>query len=450
MRIETETRAVRARCSRGCRDESRRAIILPIALAVLAILAVMAFAVHILRQHNYRGLNWLEEHMRAIAAAEACYTRVLSRLQSGPWEDRWFKDGIKSGTGTWERDSYEFLIGDGKKPWVAELLVWGHAGRAEVAMYWRLRGDPFTLSPYRQVHTEFFTHLEPIRNRPSGGLGPVSLAIDQALSARDANAPWQQAIRDVIHGPGGPQDPLAALGVSADPDLVSRIPPPVPAGASRSIPPGTGAAAALPPPETSGFPLLPRAGTSSGPTSPITTQTAPGPAGGPVTPQTADELTQETETLAEVNDRAGDIHHAMSHGLRNNLDILKKDLSNQCSQSGAGSQACNCAKIAEDAFASTQQLHDEISQCHDNLDRMETALEEASKNAALTEGQARDLIEQSRTAQKCEQGLCERMTALVASVEASLAPCGKTVADQSNPTANHKAICGMTSGQPAQ
>ncbi|MBI4860495.1 MAG: hypothetical protein HY815_09560 [Candidatus Riflebacteria bacterium] len=387
-------------------------LVLPLVLATMVVLGLMAFAVHTMRQQSYKNIGWLDGYLRAVAVGEACYSRVVSRLQSKPWGDRWFKDSVKSDTGTWEGGHYEYLIGNvPARNLEAELLVFTYMGDNKVTMYWRLKADPFTLSPYRQVKTDFFTLLDPGTPNNAAGLGAVSNHVNQLIDTRAANAPWHQGIRDQLAGSAGgsPSGPFTQLGLPLDGRLTSAIPAPEPSASPSPLPSGISGPGLSDPPTVPGFPT----------TNP--------PDNGPAKPETLDLLAQTRRDLQDALDGVRTARGVFGTYLDTKLNALRTSYQQCCTTTGCPTQADACACLAglDATQAARNDLTSRIDSCEQTLKAMADKMNAASPAPGPTQDKADELIAEAKAAMECSKNLCSAVVNLAQSLNPAVARCGQ-------------------------
>ncbi|MBI4860759.1 MAG: hypothetical protein HY815_10935 [Candidatus Riflebacteria bacterium] len=395
---------------------SKNGMAIPIAIGVLLILALLAFAVYTIRRHSYRGIGWANTYLRAVSAGEACYTRLISRLAGSSWESRWFANGRDAGGDSWMGDSYTYLLAD-RPPLEAELVVWGRCDNHEVPMYWRLRADPNTLSPYRQVKTVYFTFLSPAQ--AAVGLGPLSTTIDQAIQVRDGNATWHQTVRGRLMETGGPAGPLTVLNIPAATEAVGQIQPLSPSGNPTPVDPGTGALGNLSPPAVPGLPV------DQGGAVP------PGPRATPETVRTfattRDKVERALDNVKNLGVKFSQIFPGRFAELRDRL----KDCASVTCGGGAisissGSRAC-C-----DCYADVRRLSGQVlatraalEECIQGLSRVASAMDSAATTPGPSESRANELIGRANSVMTCEQQSCQQVRQLVGAINRAASPCGR-------------------------
>ncbi|MBI4865827.1 MAG: hypothetical protein HY816_02635 [Candidatus Wallbacteria bacterium] len=253
-----------------------------IALATMLLLALMGMVVHMLGRQTYSELMRIDGFLRAVAVGEACHARLLARLESVPWEQRWFRGDSDAGSDDWKDGTYDYLLADGPGPFEADLLVRSVALRSRVVLFWRLRADPFTLSPYRQIQTLFYMHADPDTPVSLGGLQTLRQQVESALAEREANREWAEE----MERRAAPVDDVARLatllGIAADPPIPDFIPP-----AQRGRPPS---------------PLAARSGPSATPALPAI-PSFPAPAGTPNPPAQPPNVQQLAGTRERIRSR---------------------------------------------------------------------------------------------------------------------------------------------------
>ncbi|MBI3890118.1 MAG: hypothetical protein HY303_01160 [Candidatus Wallbacteria bacterium] len=226
-----------------------------IAIATLVLLALMGLVIHMLSRQTYSELLRIDGFLRAVAVAEACHARLLARLEGAPWEQRWFKGSSDAGSDDWKDGTYDFLIADGPKPFEADLLVRAVALRSRVVLFWRLRADPFTLSPYRHVQTLFFTHAESETPVTLPGLDRLRREVDDAIGVREGNRGWAEDTERRFEPVAQVGQIASILGVPAAPPIPDSIPPVTPGQPSSPQAPRSGPEAAPSLPALPAFPL---------------------------------------------------------------------------------------------------------------------------------------------------------------------------------------------------
>lgn len=274
--------------SLGIRFAARRkGIVTAFALGLLAVLFVAAIAVHLMTRQSYRELARLDAFLRATAVAEACHDRVLARLETRPWSERWFKGSFSTGDGTWNDGRYEYLLADGQRPAEADLLIRAHWEATRIVVFCRLQADPESLSPYRRVRTVYYGRESPETPLAPPGLQTLRERVDDQLALRAYNRGWDEAreiqilrapspgaIADILGSPPGPPIPPGPPPVDEEPAGIPAAPP---------GPPDPGPADATPapaPPNPVGIVAGPT-GLTDGP-SPI--RPPPAPAAPPASP----------------------------------------------------------------------------------------------------------------------------------------------------------------------
>lgn len=220
---------------------NRNGMVMGISMAVIIILVITLFGINLLSRQSYREIGRIDEFLKAVAAGEACYQEISTRLESAPWEQRWFKGRQDFGKGDWTRpgearaSSYKSLIADGDRPYQADLLVQATAGDTTVVMYWKLRADPFGLSPYRRIKSIQFAYQDPSIPISKGGLDAVTAKVNDVLKEREKNRSWVEGKQAKIAlNPGiGGLGPV--LNLPDNPAPIEKIPPTTPA--SKPPPP---------------------------------------------------------------------------------------------------------------------------------------------------------------------------------------------------------------------
>lgn len=243
---------------------------LVVVMAIALLLAVQIYIVMTYTMGGFRHVERVNAHVRAIYVGESAFSRILARLKTTRWEDRWFKAAPASETdvalagGTYS----SFVNTASEKPdKLVDVWIDARYDGSVSTMYYRVSYADDTLDFSAQVHPQFFTFLGPRDPNPISGLLPPSVVLiqDQIKKQKDNEPKAIAAIKGIgravdlpgagaalgIDFPGPPMDETRAPGPPAMPQgayldgvrtsLVGLPPPPPPPPPPPApAPPGAG------------------------------------------------------------------------------------------------------------------------------------------------------------------------------------------------------------------
>lgn len=192
---------------------------LVIVLAIAFLLAVQIYIIHAFSTSNFKHVNRVNAHIRAIYSCETVYSRMLARLKGAAWPDRWFsvrpavEKNVPLTGGTYS--SYIATVPDPERH-LADVWVECKYEGAAVAMYWRVRYAEGTLDLYAQVQPDFFTFVP--GNTPSpiagAGPGPLTTVVEGMMEAQKRNRPRvRESLEEIRKRPSLP-GVLETLGLT--------------------------------------------------------------------------------------------------------------------------------------------------------------------------------------------------------------------------------------------
>jgi hypothetical protein len=403
---------------------TRRGVVLPIALAIVVVLALSVLAVFVMRKASYKSLDYIDSYLGAVSVGEAAHTDVVSRLESASWEQRFFKDGPKTGDKAWGPGTYEYIVADADAPLQADLIVFAKVKNVDVSMYWRLRAEPQSLLPYRRIRTMVFANL-PDGTRPTpGALTGTLPGIRDALVQRGRNLPWVEdkqgeLTRDSAPGPVG-----TALGIPPIGAVDKTIPAPDGTSPPLAVQPRVDESSRAEPPD---LPALPR------------------PSGGalPANPGTMQDLASMQRTLSEALGGAQKALRAydmfVGAALGNAITALQADCT-------AGNlTACACATNASAVMASAAPVRAAIEDCISRIKAMQAQIDSAAAVPGPSQDRAEQLLADAQRVADCTEPLCGDIKTVIEAANAAVAPCQGNVATvKSDATpAGTMTTCGM-------
>lgn len=223
-------------------DITRRGIVLPVTLAIAVLLGIMGGSVWMLSRQTYREVEKLDGFLRAVSVGEACFSHLMQRLESKPWEERWFKTEPDQGSGSWLDGTYEYLISDAELPNQADLLVRATWSQTSISMYWLVRAEPDSLSPHRRMKVAHFAHAVGDPDVSYSALDALRDVARDGEAQREANREWADSREGEIQSATGGASIVRAIGGVGD-DVVDQMP------RSTVPPPGGGAGPRVPTPQ---------------------------------------------------------------------------------------------------------------------------------------------------------------------------------------------------------
>jgi hypothetical protein len=125
----------------GTRPYSRRGMVIALVLIVLAIVACTIGALITLSHGEIWQMSRTGDLMKAVYACKAGYEDALSRINSGAWEDRFFRNGPESEAGVEFGDCvYDlYMLDTPDEPRSADIYVLGRSGNSAKAMFFRVK-----------------------------------------------------------------------------------------------------------------------------------------------------------------------------------------------------------------------------------------------------------------------------------------------------------------------
>lgn len=175
-----------------------------IVLAIALLLASNIYILMVFSSGSFRHTEKTMNHVRAVYIGESAFARVLARLKSAAWKDRWFKDGPVE-----ERDvaladgTYSSYVGTSDDPTQKLVNVWIQA-RQETSlavMYWRVMYSDDTLDFNSQVYPRFFTFLSPDDPTPfDAGLAPSLVFVQNMMDRQRGNETNARALLTELEG----------------------------------------------------------------------------------------------------------------------------------------------------------------------------------------------------------------------------------------------------------
>lgn len=401
---------------------TRRGVVLPIALAIVVVLGLAVVAVFVMRRASYRSLDFIDSYLGAVSVGEAAHIDVVARLESAPWEERFFRGAPAAAEKAWGPGSYEYLVADADAPLEADLVVFAKVKSVDVSMYWRLRAQPGSLIPYRRIRTVIFANLPPGTRARPGALTGTLPGIRDALRRRGANLPWVEGKQGELTRDPAPVPVATALGIPRDGAVDALIRAPNPGGSPEPVEPRVSAgAAAVPPP----LPSLPR------------------PAGGaqPATPGTMVSLANVRRSLADALDKAKKALRAYDMFMAGSLGSVLAALRADCA---AGiQQACACESAASAAQARAAAVRANIQSCISRIEGVQREIDDAAAVPGPTQDRAERLLADAQSAEACGGNLCGDVKDEVSAANAAVASCGRSVATFPAPGTGAMTTCGM-------
>lgn len=384
-----------------------RGMVLPIALAIMAVLAVVTMAVYTLRQQTYRGLSFLDGYLDAVAVGEACFVEVVERLGATKWSERWFKAGASSGEGSYMDGTYDYMIADAPRLGEVDLVVWARNADSEVTMHWRLLVDPYTLSPYREIRTIYFGYGSK-GMAAGGGLAELQALVGPALEERETNRPWAEDLQARVLGSDPGQIP-GVLGIPENGMILDEIPSPTKGGTPRPVPPVTIG--------RSGAELGTPGGNPGGPGPAPTPTPAPG---SPATPTTSVAL---ADSVAQLQDLSSQYDQALDflRGALAKLDKLEGPLDMAAGLGIPG--ASTCRKGYDRVVSRTRSTLSSVEQSQQQLESQSSRSVAAMGPPAPTQEQAQAQSQEAQDLIARTPDPCDSVNQLVQDAESILQDC---------------------------
>lgn len=171
---------------------------LVIVLAIALLLASQIYILMVFSSGSFRHTEKTMDHVRAVYIGESAFARVLARLKSAAWRDRWFKDAPVE-----ERDvsladgTYSSHVSTVDDPTQKLVNVWIQARRETsiAVMYWRVRYTDDSLDFNSQVYPRFFTFLSPDDPSPfEEGLAPSLIFVQNMIDRQSSNQTAARAL----------------------------------------------------------------------------------------------------------------------------------------------------------------------------------------------------------------------------------------------------------------
>jgi hypothetical protein len=212
----------------------RRGNTLVVVLAIALLLASQIYIVNVLSSGNFRHVEKVNSHVRAIYVGESALSKLIARLKGAPWGDRWFRGGpveennVPLVGGTYS--SYAATVPDPTQK-LADFWVRGKYEGSTVAMFARVHFVDDTLDFHAQVYPKFFTFQGPDSEVPRAG-APTLTLIEEMIRKQEQNKQRAKETLDRIRGRNDFAGVAGELQIPLPPGPVpDRTSPPT--GASR-------------------------------------------------------------------------------------------------------------------------------------------------------------------------------------------------------------------------
>jgi hypothetical protein len=181
----------------------RRGNTLVVVLAITLLLASQIYIVNVLSSGNFRQVEKVNSHVRAIYVGESALSKMIARLKGDSWAKRWFAAGpleesnLPMAGGTYNSYAATVPTADGSKQ--ADFWVRAKYEGSVVAMFSRVKYVDDTLDFHAQVYPSFFTFLPPEGGPPTAG-STTKTTIDNNIATQQGNKGRARELVEKIRG----------------------------------------------------------------------------------------------------------------------------------------------------------------------------------------------------------------------------------------------------------